>query len=164
MALRPHRRCGRGLLSPPAAPGDRARRGGAPVPGRCDHRRARQGRRPHRAPAARARVPIRAPCARGDIMTANGATARGTVAGLASPHSLAAALPALYQEDDRASTHPNMAQRFTSAFDELLAPVFLCLDNVDAYLDPMLAPPDFVDWLAGWLGLDLDENWPLERR
>jgi hypothetical protein len=25
-------------------------------------------------------------------------------------------------------------------------------------------PPDFLPWLAGWLDLVLDENWPLERR
>jgi phage tail-like protein len=92
---------------------------------------------------------------------------RGTVPGLRSPHRLVEALPALYRQDEfDASTgtvRPNFAQRFTSAFDELLAPVFSSLDNFDAYLDPRLAPPDFLSWLAGWVGVELDENWPLER-
>ena len=93
---------------------------------------------------------------------------RGTVAGLSSPSPLGAALPGLYQEEPRASENgvdrPNLALRLAAAFDELLAPVFSCLDNLDAYLDPQLAPPDFLEWLGGWIGVEPDENWPLERR
>lgn len=55
---------------------------------------------------------------------------------------------------------PSLAQRFTAALDEVLAPVFLCLDNIHAYFDPRLAPADFLPWLAGWVGLSLDETWP----
>jgi phage tail-like protein len=77
-------------------------------------------------------------------------------------------LPALYQEEEAdpqtGRFGPNFAQRFTAALDEVLAPIISCLDNVDAYLDPELTPADFVDWLAAWMGLELDENWPLERR
>lgn len=82
---------------------------------------------------------------------------RAAVAHLPSPHPIGPTLPGLYHNDD-------FAQRFVSAFDEQLAPVFACLDNLDAYLDPWLAPEDFVDWLAGWVGLVLDENWSLDRR
>lgn len=82
---------------------------------------------------------------------------RGLVAGLQSSHPLGPALPAIYQEDE-------VAQRFLSAFDEALAPVLSTLDNVDAYLDPLLAPEDFVSWLGSWVGLSLDENWPERRR
>jgi phage tail-like protein len=81
---------------------------------------------------------------------------RGTVEGLASPHPLAEHLPAVYQEDW-------FAQRLLSAFDPVLAPVFSVLDNFHAYLDPALAPEDFLAWLAGWVGLTLDETWPVER-
>jgi phage tail-like protein len=81
---------------------------------------------------------------------------RGAIEGLASPHPLAEQLPALYQED-------RFAQRLISAFDPVLAPVFSVLDNFHAYLDPALAPEDFLAWLAGWLGLTLDETWPVER-
>lgn len=82
---------------------------------------------------------------------------RAALAGLRSPHPLALALPALYHEDD-------FAQRFLSGFDEVLSAVFCTLDNIDVYVDPSLAPADFVAWLAGWMGIALDENWPLERQ
>jgi phage tail-like protein len=80
---------------------------------------------------------------------------RGAVAGLENPHHLGGALPALFQEDD-------FAQRLTGGLDEVLAPIISTLDNLDAYLDPDLTPADFVGWLAHWIGLALDENWPLE--
>jgi phage tail-like protein len=76
---------------------------------------------------------------------------------LRSPHPLGPSLPGIYQEDD-------LAQRFVSAFDEVLAPVFASLDGFEAYLDPELAPADFVEWLAGWVALALEQDWPLERK
>jgi phage tail-like protein len=79
------------------------------------------------------------------------------VPGLVSPHPLGAALPALYQED-------SFAQRLTGALDEVLAPIFASLDGLPAYLDPALAPDDFLEWLSGWVGVTLDETWPIERR
>ena len=79
---------------------------------------------------------------------------RGVIEGLASPHPLAATLPALYQEND------DFAVRFCEALDEVLAPVLLALDNIDAYVDPLTAPSDFLEWLAAWVGIDLDETWP----
>jgi phage tail-like protein len=54
--------------------------------------------------------------------------------------------------------------RFTQGLDPVLAPVLSTIDNVDAYVDPWLTPPDFLDWLAGWFGLELDATWPEERR
>jgi phage tail-like protein len=63
------------------------------------------------------------------------------IAGLGSPHPLGSGLPALYQEDD-------LAQRLLAALDEVLAPVISTLDNFDRYLEPSLAPLDFVEWLA----------------
>lgn len=81
----------------------------------------------------------------------------GTVAGVRSPHPLIEGMPGLYQEDD-------FTQRWLSALDDSLAPVFLALDSMPAYLDPQLTPDDFLDWLAGWVGVLLDENWPIERR
>ena len=97
---------------------------------------------------------IRSP---GQGATNGGTGARGPGASLVNPHSLGTYLPALYQEDD-------FAQRFTAGLDEVLAPIFSSIDNLEAYLDPSLAPEDFVDWLGTWMGLVLDETWPLERR
>ena len=82
---------------------------------------------------------------------------RAAVPGLESRHPIGPYLPGLFQED-------GMAQRIMSAFDEQLAPVFNALDNSEAYIDAWLAPGDFVEWLASWVGMELDENWPDERR
>jgi phage tail-like protein len=79
---------------------------------------------------------------------------RGLIEGLNSPHPLGETLPAMYQQED------DFALRFTDALDEVIAPVMLALDNLDAYLDPMLAPRDFLEWMANWVGIDLDETWP----
>jgi phage tail-like protein len=83
---------------------------------------------------------------------------RGLIDGLQSPHPLGDTLPALFQQEDE------FALRFTAALDEVLAPVMLALDNVDAYLDPLTAPQDFLQWLASWVGVELDETWSLERQ
>jgi phage tail-like protein len=82
---------------------------------------------------------------------------RGHVPRLASPHPLGERLPSLYLED-------SFVQRLLAALDEVLAPLLGSVDNLDAYLDPGIAPEDFLQWVGGWLGLDLDEAWPLEGR
>jgi len=79
---------------------------------------------------------------------------RGLVEGLATSRPIAEQLPALFQEDD-------LCVRLTTALDEVLAPIYLVLDSIDAYVDPELAPEDFLEWLAGWVGLvgeDLGEG------
>lgn len=78
--------------------------------------------------------------------------ARGLIPGLVSPHPLGPTLPGLYQDED-------FTRRFVAAFDDVLAPIIATLDNLHAYLDPRLAPTDFLEWLAGWVGLELDESW-----
>jgi len=66
-------------------------------------------------------------------------------------------LPALFQEDP-------FATGLCAGLDEVLAPILVTLDCLDAYLDPALAPADFVDWLAGWVALALDQNWSEAQR
>ena len=80
---------------------------------------------------------------------------RGTVEGLTTRCPLGRMLPMLYQDDD-------FAQRLTAALDEVLAPALWALDDLDAYIDPWLAPLDFLDWLATWMGIELDQTWPEE--
>ena len=82
---------------------------------------------------------------------------RGGLTGLASPHPLGPTLPAIYQDDD-------FAQRMLEAFDQVMAPIYSTLDNFDAYLDPWLAPEDFLAWLAGWVGFALDDSWDDARK
>jgi len=82
---------------------------------------------------------------------------RGTVDILPTPHPMGPSMPSLYQEDP-------FSQSFLSALDTVLAPVVGTLDNFDAYLDPYLAPDDFLGWLATWVGMTIDESWTSERR
>jgi len=82
---------------------------------------------------------------------------RGHLPGLTTPHPLGQRLPAMYLED-------SMVQRMMGALDEVMAPIFSSMDNLDAYLDPDLAPEDFLQWLGGWVGMTLEESWPPERR
>jgi phage tail-like protein len=82
---------------------------------------------------------------------------RGTVPGLRSAHPLADVLPGVYVEDP-------LAMGFTRGLDTVLAPVFLTLDSLEAYVSPRLAPEDFLPWLASWVGVTLADSWPLERK
>jgi phage tail-like protein len=83
---------------------------------------------------------------------------RGTVVGLPSPYRIADLLPGVYREEDP------FIQRFTAGLDDTLAPVLSTLDNLDAYLDPYVTPPDFLEWLGGWVGAVIDETTPLPVR
>ena len=66
-------------------------------------------------------------------------------------------MPAIYQEDF-------FTREFTGGLDDVWAPVIATLDSLDAYFDPYLCPPDFLEWLASWMGLHLEDDWPLDRR
>lgn len=82
---------------------------------------------------------------------------RALVPDLGHPQPLGLTLPALFQEDD-------FAQRVCAGLDEVTAPVISVLDCIDAYFDPLVAPEDFLTWLAGWVAVALDETWSIERR
>ncbi|MGP3690557.1 phage tail protein [Streptomyces sp. IBSNAI002] len=82
---------------------------------------------------------------------------RGTVPDLVTPYPIGAYLPAVYQED-------SFAQRFTSGLDDVLAPAIAVLDSLEAYADPDTTPEDFLPWLAGWLGIAVEETLPADAR
>lgn len=82
---------------------------------------------------------------------------RALIEGLESPHPIGLQLPGLFQDDD-------FTQRFTSALDEVLAPIFVTLDAIEAYVDPWLAPEDFLLWLSEWVGMPIDDDLPEERK
>lgn len=67
---------------------------------------------------------------------------------------LSRALPAVYQEND-------FGVRFVGALEPLLDPVVALLDSLPAHIDPSLAPEDMLALLAHWLGLEVDEAWPI---
>ncbi len=66
-------------------------------------------------------------------------------------------LPPIYRDDP-------FLGRFLLAFEGVLLPVEQVVDNFDLYLDPRTVPPLFLDQLASWLALTLDEKWPLGKR
>ncbi|GAA0600248.1 phage tail protein [Kribbella sandramycini] len=82
---------------------------------------------------------------------------RGLIEGLQNPHQLLTILPGLYGEDD-------FAARLTGVFDDALAPIVSTLDNFPAYLDPELAPEDFVELLGSWVAAFTDPRVPAERQ
>lgn len=82
---------------------------------------------------------------------------RGTVTDLGTPYPLGGLLPAVLQEDP-------FAMRLTAGLDDVLAPIIATLDCLYGYIDPALAPEDFLEWLADWVGATVDENWPLHRQ
>ncbi|WP_227820200.1 phage tail protein [Agromyces aureus] len=76
---------------------------------------------------------------------------------LENPSPYVTRLPAVLQEDE-------FLQRWLTAFDASIAPVLSVLDNLDAYVRPGTTPADFLDWLASWVDVELDEEWPVEQR
>jgi phage tail-like protein len=66
-------------------------------------------------------------------------------------------LPALYQEDD-------LMGRFLMLFESFWDPIEQQLDHIPFYFDPKMTTPDFLNWLASWIDLVLDERWPEEKR
>jgi phage tail-like protein len=66
-------------------------------------------------------------------------------------------LPGLYQ------SNPFLG-RFLLVFENIFGPIEQMVDLLACYLDPRLTPPEHLGWLASWVGLELDENWPLARR
>jgi phage tail-like protein len=66
-------------------------------------------------------------------------------------------LPAFYSADD-------FMGRFLMIFESILTPIERMVSTVDYHLDPGMMPEDALPWIASWLDLVLDENWPVEKR
>lgn len=81
---------------------------------------------------------------------------RGSIDGLGSSHPIGAMLPAVFADDD-------LAQRFVGGLDDVIAPILSVLDCLDSYFTPSLAPVDFTQWLAGWVGAETDGTEPEAR-
>jgi phage tail-like protein len=76
-------------------------------------------------------------------------------------------LPAVFREE---STAADFTERFVALLDEVRAGVDRRIDSVPALLDPNASPdgsaggPDFLGFLAAWLGLSEDVGLPSYRR
>jgi|DewCreStandDraft_2_1066082.scaffolds.fasta_scaffold00246_26 phage tail-like protein len=71
--------------------------------------------------------------------------------------SLLAYLPQPYQDDP-------FLERFLSIPESIFRQIEGILDALPYYFDPRTAPEAFLPWLAGWVGQELDENWPIAKR
>jgi phage tail-like protein len=65
-------------------------------------------------------------------------------------------LPELYESD-------GFVSRFLMLFEGFWKPISQQIDQVDSYFDPDLTPPEFIPWMASWIGLPLDPTLPMER-
>lgn len=78
-------------------------------------------------------------------------------------------LPAVYREDPVSA---DFVARFLSIFDTLRGITSEQITDIARYFDPRATPAnppnvagnDFLGWLAGWLGLSLQNNWPVQKR
>ena len=83
--------------------------------------------------------------------------------------SLARYLPGVYGEDPGAG---EFTDRFLAIFDTTVRSIERQLDRQAALFDPRSTPatpsakgtPDFLSWLASWVGIQLDRHWPEARR
>jgi phage tail-like protein len=66
-------------------------------------------------------------------------------------------LPAIYEDDA-------FMGRFLMLFESFWGPIERQIDSLPFYFDPRMTPPEFLPWLASWIDLVLDEQWPEERR
>ena len=84
-------------------------------------------------------------------------------------NSSARYLPAVWSAEP---TSADFLARLMSLYDELRADSLTPLEELAGLIDPMATPAaepgafgdDFLDWLAGWIGLMLDRNWSVARR
>jgi phage tail-like protein len=70
-------------------------------------------------------------------------------------------LPALYRND---AVCGDFLPRLLSLFESFLSEVEWEIDDLPRLFDPAAAPSEFLDWLGGWFGLELDEGWDDARR
>jgi phage tail-like protein len=66
-------------------------------------------------------------------------------------------LPPIYHEDE-------FLGQFLLAFEGIWTPIEQMIDHFDLYLDPHTTPAFFLEHLASWLDLTLDEKWSLGKR
>lgn len=66
-------------------------------------------------------------------------------------------LPSLYTRDE-------LMGRFLMLFESFQAPVSQQIRQIPYYFDPTVTPADMLPWLASWLDLTLDPEWPESRR
>src|SRR5688572_7110552 len=54
--------------------------------------------------------------------------------------------------------------RYLMIVEAIFSSIERTIDNVPYYFDPSTTPEELLPWLASWVGVDLDENAPVEKR
>ncbi len=67
-------------------------------------------------------------------------------------------LPAIYTEQDE------LMGRFLMLFESFWSPIEQQIDLLPYFFDPKTAPRELLPWLATWVDLTLNEQWPEEKR
>jgi phage tail-like protein len=70
-------------------------------------------------------------------------------------------LPAIYTPGER---DPTFIYRSLALFQSMLDEQEAHLEELPRLFDPLAAPAEWLDWLAGWLAFDLDETWSEDKR
>ncbi len=70
-------------------------------------------------------------------------------------------LPALYQKK---SPRPRQQERFLSLFESFFVDAEEEIGRLGQFFDAAAAPAAWLGWLAGWLGIELDEEWSEEEK
>ena len=65
-------------------------------------------------------------------------------------------LPELYSYDD-------FVNRFLMMFESFWKPVNQQISQIENYFDPDLTPDQFLNWLASWVGMEIDDTFPKDR-
>lgn len=68
-------------------------------------------------------------------------------------------LPAVYQEDPASR---EFLQRFLSMFETVFSGLEATVGKIPQLFDPEYTPKEFLDWLAQWLDLGMEEDWSSE--
>jgi phage tail-like protein len=68
-------------------------------------------------------------------------------------------LPDCYQENE---VSKEFLERFLSLFETLFSGLEATIETIPEVFDPELTPGEFLDWLAQWLDLGIEEDWKPE--
>ena len=75
-----------------------------------------------------------------------------------SRRSLLHHLPQCFQKADRDGDH--FLREFLWIFNHIQADLERKIDGLHRFFDPLNAPPEFLPWLAGWVALSIEQDWP----
>jgi phage tail-like protein len=94
------------------------------------------------------------------VVSARGPRARAAVRELRVHHprqSWLRYLPAIYQEDEAGR---ELLERYLAIFETVLDGIETTIGRTAELIDPGRTPPELLDWLAQWLDLAVEEEWP----